>query len=138
VFAQAWRFNANGTITSVFGGKCFEIKTGGGGHITTCTGSASQSWKLVGEKGTQQIKLAAGADSQCVTRGWAPKALSAAMPPATTAPAITFDIASALGWSAAHVRDLWLHKDLGSMASITVQLSGDGDSKMFKLTKVLS
>lgn len=47
-----------------------------------------------------------------------------------------FDVKSSLGWAnGAKVRDLWAGKDLGTMSTITAQLTGDGDSSMFRLTK---
>ena len=43
---------------------------------------------------------------------------------------------AALGWAGgAKVRDLWRKQDLGVMSTITAQLTGDGDSSMFLLTK---
>ena len=47
-----------------------------------------------------------------------------------------FDVKAALGWAGgAKVRDLRRKQDLGVMSTITAQLTGDGDSSMFLLTK---
>ena len=34
-----------------------------------------------------------------------------------------------------YLQDLWQHKDVGTMKTVTVALGGDSDSRMFKLTK---
>ena len=44
-------------------------------------------------------------------------------------------LTSSLFGTGAKVRDLWRKKDLGTMTAITAQLTGDGDSSMFRLSK---
>ena len=49
--------------------------------------------------------------------------------------AIVFDVKASLGWqNGAKVRDLWAKRDLGKMMTIRRQLTGDGDSAMYRLT----
>lgn len=48
---------------------------------------------------------------------------------------LTFDVAQALGWQMAHVRDLWAHEDLGVHSTVRVALEGNGASRLFKLTQ---
>ena len=50
--------------------------------------------------------------------------------------ALVFDVKASLGWqNGAKVRDLWSKRDLGTMMTIQGQLTGDGDSSMYRLTK---
>lgn len=49
---------------------------------------------------------------------------------------LVFDVKASLGWqNGAKVRDLWSKRDLGTMMTIRGQLTGDGDSSMYRLTK---
>ena len=58
-------------------------------------------------------------------------------PPPAPGGGLEFDVTAQLGWKkGAHVRDLWAHTDLGVMQKIAVQLGGDGDAAMYKLTEV--
>ena len=41
------------------------------------------------------------------------------------------------GWAkGAKVRNLWTKEELGVLTKVTARLSGDGDSAMFRLSKV--
>merc|ERR1712217_216354 len=122
-----WSVNQNGTITSAFSGKCFQADDLDGGYLSTCSESKDQRWVVRGTSGKQQIASAAG---KFIRRGAPPQ------PPRPPQPVgeLVFDVTS-LGWTTAQVRDLWSHQDLGAQSKITVRLSGDGDSRLFKLTK---
>ena len=121
---MAWRVNPNGTITSAVGGLCFAAFVSGG-QLGTCSGAPNQQFKISGAAGKQTILSHTGFG--CVSNG----------EPAQPDGKLVYDVVTGLGWKGgAAVRDLWQHKDLGTMASITVTLpAGNGSSVIFKLTK---
>ena len=98
-------------------------------------------------EGTAAYQIVSTASGMCIGEA-AAKAATAAT--ATTTPAaraagaagvtapVVFDVASVLGWkNGARVRDLVAHADLGVKQKISVQLHGDGDSKIYRLTPVV-
>lgn len=120
---MAWQLHKNGTITSIYSGLCFELE--GGGTLAACDGSKRQQWTVQGSQGHQTIR-AAGNKYSCISNG----------NPTEPVGKMVFDVPSMIGWPKAHVRDVWAHKDMGSMASIAVSLAaGNGTSMLFKLTK---
>ena len=135
------------------------IKSSGGGSLATCNGSKSQHWDIRGGSSKQQ--LVSGANGLCVSRhtttaynitttAYNIASHDGSSNSTTTngreetngiATEMEFDVAKQLGagWEkGAKVRDLWLHSNLGTASTIKVQLDGNGDSRMFKLSKLTS
>lgn len=122
---MAFNINSNGTITSTFAGMCFTLDDKGG-TLNTCNASTFQQWGVIGTLGKQQI--VSGDGKRCISRGLVSSQSNGLE-------SLSFDVKASLGWTKAVVRDLWAHKDLGEQTTVTVNLKGGGDSKMFKLTK---
>ena len=144
---------------------CFRMKkgTGGGAELATCdTSDVMQLYTLVPvseygnnpAKDTYQLRqtpstvrtllTSESAAAMCVANVANPSVV-----PVTedyenfhdeadeAQPALTYDIVKELGWKdGANVRDLWAHTDLGAMKEITMALAGDGDSAMYRLSKL--
>lgn len=126
---MAWELGQNGSIRSGYDdSRCLEVRSGGGTLAACEAGKAAQQWTVQGEHGRQQI--AAGDSRGCIARSAALASSSGVLDTA----ALTFDV-STLGWASAYVRDLVAHEDMGATSEVKVQLSGDGDSRIFKLTQ---
>ena len=116
-----------------------------------CNGSKTQQWSLkalksrAGLQGGSEANTEAGgggsqiisANGMCIGEATSPAASAtvSVSASASLASALVFDVGASLGWKhGAKVRDLGRHKELGVMSTVSVQLQGDGDSKIFKLT----
>lgn len=120
---------------------CFQLRQGGGAELQACDGSSAQIWGLkhaAGAPADEFLVVSGSSADQCIANvqlAAAAAAVGGSSAAGTQDATLVYDVKAMLGWEQAKVRDLWAKKDLGVMRKVTVQLTGDGDSAMYRLSK---